>query len=71
MLADLVVLDRDPFDGPPQEIHGARVAATFVGGQRVFQALRGPSSFAGDAGNMPAGGSCPAYAYAGKRERGR
>jgi predicted amidohydrolase YtcJ len=38
MLADLVVLDRDPFGGPPEEIHAARVAATFVGGQPVFQA---------------------------------
>jgi predicted amidohydrolase YtcJ len=38
MLADLVVLDRDPFDGRPQDIYQARVAATFVGGQAVFQA---------------------------------
>ncbi len=38
MLADLVVLDRDPFDGPPRDICGARVAATFVGGQQVFRA---------------------------------
>jgi predicted amidohydrolase YtcJ len=35
--ADLVVLDRDPFDGPPQQIHETRVAATFVAGQAVFQ----------------------------------
>ncbi|MGH3292437.1 MAG: amidohydrolase, partial [Trebonia sp.] len=40
LLADLVVLDRDPFGGPPEEIHEARIAATFVGGQPVFQALR-------------------------------
>ena len=38
MLADLVVLDRDPFDGPQREIHTARVAATFVAGRTVFQA---------------------------------
>jgi predicted amidohydrolase YtcJ len=38
MLADLVVLDRDPFDGPPQDIYQARVAATFVDGHPVFQA---------------------------------
>jgi len=38
MLADLVVLDRDPFAGPPRHIHQARVAATFVGGQPLFQA---------------------------------
>jgi predicted amidohydrolase YtcJ len=28
----------DPFDGPPQDIYQARVAATFVGGQAVFRA---------------------------------
>ena len=38
MLADLVVLDRNPFDGLPQEIHETRVSATFIGGQLVFQA---------------------------------
>ncbi|MBR7839630.1 amidohydrolase, partial [Actinospica durhamensis] len=38
MLADLVVLDRDPFTAPTYEIHAARVAATFVAGQPVFQA---------------------------------
>ncbi len=38
LLADLVVLDRNPFDGPPQEIYETGVAATFVGGQAVFQA---------------------------------
>ncbi|MEU6478759.1 amidohydrolase family protein [Streptomyces sp. NPDC047017] len=37
-LADLVVLDRDPFAGPPQEIAGTRVAQTYVGGRRVFSA---------------------------------
>ncbi|MEU7563769.1 amidohydrolase [Streptomyces eurythermus] len=35
-LADLVVLDRDPFAGPPEEIGATRVEQTFVGGQRVF-----------------------------------
>jgi predicted amidohydrolase YtcJ len=38
MLADLAVLDRDPFSGPAQEIHETRVAATYVAGQAVFQA---------------------------------
>ena len=33
--ADLVVLDRDPFLGPPEEIAAARVRATFVAGERV------------------------------------
>ncbi|MFF9024789.1 amidohydrolase [Streptomyces eurythermus] len=35
-LADLVVLDRDPFAGPPEEIGATRVEQTFVGGHRVF-----------------------------------
>ncbi|MFF3950339.1 amidohydrolase [Streptomyces sp. NPDC001902] len=37
-LADLVVLDRDPFAGPPAEIAATRVLQTFVGGQRVYAA---------------------------------
>ncbi|MFE9426886.1 amidohydrolase [Kitasatospora sp. NPDC006697] len=34
-LADLVVLDRDVFAAPAEEIHLARVEQTFVGGERV------------------------------------
>lgn len=37
-LADLVVLDRDPFAGPADEIGSTRVLQTFVDGQRVFAA---------------------------------
>jgi predicted amidohydrolase YtcJ len=37
-LADLVVLDRDPFDGPAEAIGQARVAQTYVGGARVYAA---------------------------------
>ncbi|SNX65654.1 hypothetical protein SAMN06272735_7493 [Streptomyces sp. TLI_55] len=37
-LADLVVLDRDPFDAPPAEIAKTRVALTYVGGARVYAA---------------------------------
>jgi predicted amidohydrolase YtcJ len=37
-LADLVVLDRDPFIGPPGEIASAAVALTYVEGQQVFAA---------------------------------
>jgi predicted amidohydrolase YtcJ len=37
-LADLVVLDRDPFAGPPQEIGATKVAQTFVDGRRVHAA---------------------------------
>jgi predicted amidohydrolase YtcJ len=34
-LADLVVLDRDPYAGPREEIGATRVDQTFVGGERV------------------------------------
>ncbi|MCM2430034.1 amidohydrolase [Streptomyces sp. RKAG337] len=37
-LADLVVLDRDPFDGPPEAIGDTAVALTYVGGERVHAA---------------------------------
>ena len=37
-LADLVVLDRDPFDAPPEEIAETRVALTYVGGAEVYAA---------------------------------
>ena len=37
-LADLVVLDRDPFDGPAGVIAETRVAVTYVGGARVYAA---------------------------------
>ncbi|NGO09772.1 amidohydrolase [Streptomyces sp. HC44] len=36
--ADLVVLDRDPFTGPPEEIAATRVLETFVEGERVYTA---------------------------------
>ena len=38
MLADLAVLDRDPFAGPPGEIASTRVLATCVEGERVYTA---------------------------------
>ncbi|MFD4510983.1 amidohydrolase [Streptomyces sp. NPDC058457] len=37
-LADLVVLDRDPFAGPLGRIADTRVAYTYVGGARVYSA---------------------------------
>jgi predicted amidohydrolase YtcJ len=37
-LADLVVLDRDPFASPAEEIGATGVEQTFVGGERVFWA---------------------------------
>jgi predicted amidohydrolase YtcJ len=36
--ADLVVLDRDPFAGPPEAIGDTRVALTYLGGERVYSA---------------------------------
>lgn len=36
--ADLVILDRDPFDGPVDAIGEARVERTYVGGTEVFHA---------------------------------
>jgi predicted amidohydrolase YtcJ len=40
MLADLVVLDRDPFGGPADEIGYTGVHSTYVAGQRVHAAPR-------------------------------
>ncbi|MFF1326616.1 amidohydrolase, partial [Streptomyces chartreusis] len=37
-LADLIVLDRDPFDGPAEAIAQTRVARTYVGGAQVYAA---------------------------------
>ncbi|GHK05271.1 amidohydrolase [Streptomyces sp. Y2F8-2] len=37
-LADLVVLDRDPYAGPPEAIGETRVALTYVGGACVYAA---------------------------------
>ena len=38
LLADLAVLDRDPFAGPPDEIASASVVATYLAGEVVFRA---------------------------------
>jgi predicted amidohydrolase YtcJ len=43
MLADLVVLDRDPVTLPPEELPGLRVLTTMVGG-RLTHASEGPLS---------------------------
>jgi predicted amidohydrolase YtcJ len=36
-LADLVVLERDLFEVPPEEIHAVPIAATVVGGKVVYR----------------------------------
>ncbi|HKB46301.1 MAG TPA: amidohydrolase family protein, partial [Ktedonobacterales bacterium] len=38
-LADLVILEEDPFAVPPERIMGAQIAATLVGGEVVYGAL--------------------------------
>jgi predicted amidohydrolase YtcJ len=38
MLADLALLDRDPFEGEPEQIGDTRVLGTWVEGLRVFEA---------------------------------
>lgn len=38
MLADLALLERDPFDGEPGRIGDTRVLGTWVEGVRVFEA---------------------------------
>ena len=37
-VADLVLTDRDPFRGDPQDIHRTRTIGTWVAGRRVFTA---------------------------------
>lgn len=37
-VADLVVLDRDPFAGPPTEIGAAQVRSTWIDGEPVYEA---------------------------------
>jgi predicted amidohydrolase YtcJ len=41
-LADLVVLGRDPFEGPPDEIASTAVDLTYVAGEQVYAAPRQP-----------------------------
>jgi hypothetical protein len=40
-LADLVVLDRDPFTGPADEIASATAALTYVAGEQVYTSPAG------------------------------
>jgi predicted amidohydrolase YtcJ len=44
MLADLVVLDRDPLSCPPEELPELRVLATMVGGRWTYSAPEAPLS---------------------------
>ncbi|CAM5472749.1 amidohydrolase [Streptomyces spiroverticillatus] len=38
MLADVIAVDRDPFEIPVTEVHATRVQLTFVGGELVYRA---------------------------------
>jgi predicted amidohydrolase YtcJ len=40
-LADLVVLDRDPFQVPPEELKDIQVLMTMVGGEIVYEREQG------------------------------
>jgi predicted amidohydrolase YtcJ len=43
-LADFVVVDRDPFTGPPAALKDSRVLLTVVGGRVVFDAAKDPAA---------------------------
>ncbi len=46
-LADLVLLDRNPFDGPPVRIHTAKVLKTFLNGVEIYRSQEEKSVLAG------------------------
>lgn len=43
MLADVVVLDKDPFAVPITQVHQVKVKLTFIGGEKVFDATSPPA----------------------------
>jgi len=44
MLADVIVVDRNPFEVPITEVHLTKVKMTFIGGEKVFDASSQPKS---------------------------
>ncbi len=42
MLADVIVVDQDPFAVPVTQVHATRVKMTFIGGEKVFDAAAAP-----------------------------
>jgi predicted amidohydrolase YtcJ len=44
MLADVIVIDRNPFEVPITEVHLTKVKMTFIGGEKVFDASLQPKS---------------------------
>jgi predicted amidohydrolase YtcJ len=64
MLADVIVVDRNPFDVPIRQVHAIKVKKTFIGGEQVFDAAgTAPSATAGvaagDAGPRDPGAEPP------------
>jgi predicted amidohydrolase YtcJ len=41
MAADVIVVDRNPYEIPPRQLHDTQVEMTFIAGEKVFDALRG------------------------------
>jgi len=46
MLADVIVVDKDPFETPITQVHEVAVKMTFIGGEKVFDAKLAPASAA-------------------------
>ncbi len=46
MLADVIVVDRNPFEAPISQVHTVAVKMTFIGGEKVFEAKLTPQSAA-------------------------
>jgi predicted amidohydrolase YtcJ len=44
MLADLIVLDRNPYEVPAKRIHDTKVRMTFIGGEKVYEASSKPAA---------------------------
>ena len=42
MLADVIVLDQNPYRVPITRIHDTKVKMTFIGGEKVFDAGKRP-----------------------------
>jgi hypothetical protein len=38
MLADIIVVDQNPYDVPPTRLHETKVRMTFIGGQKAYEA---------------------------------
>ncbi len=41
LLADFIVVDRNPYDVPITQVHQTKVRMTFIGGEKVYDAAGG------------------------------